>query len=64
MAQGAQAGKHAPAEDLEEHVTTGVAPEWDGPTAKRRGGRSLAKAHRRREPNSLGHPDHFFALQQ
>lgn len=42
----------------------GVAPEWDGPTAKRRGGWSLAKAHRRREPNSLGHPDHFFALQQ
>lgn len=42
----------------------GVDPEWDGPTAKHRGGGSLAKAHRRREPNSLGHLDHFFALQK
>lgn len=55
MVQRAQAGMHAPAEDLEEHVTTGSPPSGTDQRPSAGEGGASPKAHTRREPRCLGH---------
>lgn len=59
MVQRAPGRLHAPAEDLEEHVTTGSPPVG---RTKWRGEWSRARAHTRGKPSSLGRRNPSFAL--
>lgn len=64
MVRRAQGRMHAPAEDLEEHVTT-PSPWWDGPraeSAQGRGGWSLTKMYTRVRPSYREHLDPAFIL--